>query len=251
MLRGGSDAHQRALARRGSCCRRCAPRCRARRSTNCVLARVRAPARRAAEVLGSQRVRAARPRRHPSPRRRPGRDGRCPADRRSRGRADRGRRRRGARTDLRAAVERRRLALGSHHACAVLAGESQYVDMPGLYGGPNPHADVTAAVEKARSLAAGRFAAIISRGRARPDPRIMQSSLEWTLAVGAGGARIVLVLPSRTSSPRRSCTTTSIGASRSSPNRCSHGWRRFRPHGMSGGLVDRDAWLLRSGSRRE
>ncbi|WP_434426248.1 hypothetical protein [Nannocystis pusilla] len=73
--------------------------------------------------------------------------------------------------------------------------ESQYVDRPEFYEGPNPLADLTAAVDNARSLAAGRFAAILSRGRTKPDPRIVPSSLEWTLAVGAGGARIVLVLP--------------------------------------------------------
>ena len=52
-------------------------------------------------------------------------------------------------------------------------GEGRYVDMPEFYGDRNPHADVTAAVETARSLADRRFAMILGRKRARPDPRLI------------------------------------------------------------------------------
>lgn len=73
--------------------------------------------------------------------------------------------------------------------------EGREIDTPEFYEGPASHADVRAAISTARSLAATRFAAILDRKRPRPDPRIVVSSIEWTLAVGSGGARIVLMLP--------------------------------------------------------
>ena len=73
--------------------------------------------------------------------------------------------------------------------------EGREIDTPEFYEGPASHADVRAAISTARSIAATRFAAILDRKRPRPDPRIVMSSIEWTLAVGSGGARIVLMLP--------------------------------------------------------